>query len=137
MRVCKFRAWDSKNKVMLEHEDILDRATTLEHLDEFIPAYEKITWYYKTERIYMQWTGLVDRNGTGIYEGDIVTYRNPLSKNTVTGYVIFLQQEAGCVIALENSDIRLGHRSMGGGYEANMNLEVVGNVYEDSDYFAR
>lgn len=73
-----------------------------------------------------QYTGLKDKNGKEIYEGDIVK-----SISGKIGYVIFLQQEMGYVVAWDNCDTRLGHRSRGGGYEYDESIEVIGNIHDN------
>ena len=73
-----------------------------------------------------QFTGLKDKNGKEIYEGDIV--QNLSEKK---GYVAFLQQEMGYVIVWDDCDTRLGHRHRGGGYEDDLSIEVIGNIYDN------
>ena len=75
-----------------------------------------------------QYTGLKDKNGKEIYEGDIVK-----NMNNKTGYITFLKQEMGYVIVWSNSDTRLGHRSRGSGYDLDMTLEVIGNIYDNPE----
>lgn len=75
-----------------------------------------------------QYTGLKDKNGKEIYEGDIVK-----SISGKVGYVIFLQQEMGYVVVWDNCDTRLGHRNRGGGYECDESIEVIGNIYDNPD----
>ena len=75
-----------------------------------------------------QYTGLKDKNGKEIYEGDIVE-----SISGKIGYVIFLQQEMGYVVVWDNCDTRLGHRNRGGGYEYDESIEVIGNIHDNPE----
>lgn len=71
-RTLKFRAWDRNEKLM--HDVIVMQR------DEFIAVPEIGTngWELSKRKLsdveVMQFTGLHDRIGTEIYEGDIVTY---------------------------------------------------------------
>lgn len=75
-----------------------------------------------------QYTGLKDKNGKEVYEGDIVK-----SISGKIGYVIFLQQEMGYVVVWHNCDTRLGHRNRGGDYEYDESIEVIGNIYDNPE----
>ena len=105
MREIKFRAWDLKNKSMLE---IFDNTTSK---NWFLPN--------ATENFeIMQFTGLKDKNGKDIYEGDIIKEKQSIGK------IVF---ENGCFIIewIKNKDffntVLERHVCW---------LKIVGNIYE-------
>lgn len=85
-------------------------------------------WFWFREIELMQSTGLKDKNGVEIFDGDIVVnqYGN-------VGYVAYLQQEAGFVVVLKKSDYRLGHRNTGESYDVTTNHEVIGNIHSNPE----
>lgn len=79
-----------------------------------------------------QYTGLKDKNGKEIYEGDIVK-----NIHDNIGYVVFLQQEMGYVVVWDNRDTRLGHRNRGGGYDYDGSIVVIGNIYDNPELLTK
>lgn len=86
-----------------------------------------------------QFTGICDKNNKKIFEGDIVkqfiTYHatNEDEFKTRIGYIAFLQQECGFSLILPNSDVRIGHRNTGSGYAVDINMEIIGNIYDNPE----
>ena len=130
MREIKFREWETERKTMVigEREDYDDSVG-------FRFAHEE-----GGERILMQSTGMKDKNGVEIYEGDIVQStwydvgNNPYKK---IGEIIFVGAEY--VIAYDSQfDVETGEIT----YDAHSltyaeDVEVIGNIYENTELLER
>ncbi|HEM2742846.1 TPA: hypothetical protein U0595_000604 [Streptococcus suis] len=79
----KFRAWDTVKKAMSEVEAIV-------YTEERVyPFYSKVIRRYIpfSEAIIMQSTGVFDKNGKEIFEGDVVKFNDTWSEYDYEGYV--------------------------------------------------
>ena len=130
MREIKFRAWLKEDKKMenVKTMDFTDKTIRCLKKNEFINAYLLRRVSFDDVEL-MQYTGLRDKNGKEIYEGDIIKYKVPYDKRIKhISPVKFLETEAsfGIKDRYEN-EIPL--------YTASSNnyFEVIGNIYENKN----
>ena len=117
MRTIKFRAWDESQQYMA-----YQGTPDLEAIQSFM--------HHFGDKKLMQFTGLHDKNGKEIYEGDIVSYKrnvgNWTGKSLTTIHEIIFTEEINAFVMKDNSSyIKLRKHW---GYE----YEVIGNIYENA-----
>ena len=130
MRIYKFRAWDKTNKVMIKnYDDWFGRNMVIAYDGSVRMITTTGDIWMRTDMELMQFTGLLDKAGVEIYEGDLVK-----NDHNVISKIIWFN-ELGCwgytcddkVIAAFSSVI------MEGGQYENEKMEVIGNVFEDKE----
>jgi uncharacterized phage protein (TIGR01671 family) len=121
MREIKFRAWDKRKKRMYDTVvlDGYSRNRTMKvGWVGYFPIQKSVSKKEAGNFILMQYTGLTDKNGKEIYEGDIVKCGNNL-------YLV--KWVEGGFVALNEYDTVPSHMF------AVCEWEVVGNVFENPE----
>ena len=128
MRNLKLRAWDKEFNLM-------SVVTRLDYWSEIVEMSDGELYIQKLDKVeLMSSTGLFDKKGVEIFEGDIVKrYRNPLFK-AKWEYQIE-------TVVRRKSELLLGRYignncmtiSFGLPFTKSDLLEVIGNIYENSE----
>ena len=126
MREIKFRAWlkEEKKMVNVETIDFTDKSIQYLEKNEFINAYLLRRMIFDDIEL-MQYTGLKDKNGKEIYEGDILFFRDENMK-----YIVVWQDTAFIIKSIE---IRKYSEKMCWLDDTEICCEIVGNIYENKN----
>lgn len=145
--VPKFRAWDRKNKVMRDVKGLIWEETDLighYNLIAHCPprGHEFNEWFTValdgSKYQLMQSTGLKDKNGAEIFEGDVLLHTSSSVNYSDTYWHSFVQ-----VYRMDSGAYRIKGKHI---YDTELmsarnRLEVVGNIYQnqnllDKEYFS-
>lgn len=125
MRQIKFRAWDTEKKEMAE-------VIRMSFTDDEITLMDSECGMWTTVKDYiaipMQCTGLTDKNGKYIYEGDVI----------LVGYykckckVVWDEKHARFIGLTNDKDVKLVYIDMVGRNNESA-VEVIGNIYDNPE----
>lgn len=130
-REIKFRAWDNKNKYMVTSKQGVFTA-----LRNSMNIVRQDNGYYnngdllkpnKGKYTLMQFTGLEDKNGKEIYEGDILKF------SEVDTAIVIWNEKYAYFMVKPIQEYYFDSDVLGQALEYNDNVEKIGNIYDNPE----
>lgn len=120
----KFRAW-------LKEEYRMTDVNEMTFIDGEVYLISDVTDFYAYEEFkLMQSTGLRDKNGKEIFEGDVVKYE--VGRNTYTEEVAYDKNFAGFGVKDAKANVVFTFGEIAEDISL-ISLEVIGNIYENHE----
>ncbi|QCD44088.1 YopX family protein [Campylobacter mucosalis] len=129
MRQIKFRAWDKENKRMLPVDYMKLDFGKVPYVNGETFSKDDGWFVYELDDDdfeLMQYTGLKDKNGVEVYEGDIIRAKFIKDGSEATGWIEYFDKDASFICHLKGGDYAL--------LVALSELEVIGNIYENPEF---
>lgn len=128
----KLRAWNAKQKIMeqvcsinLFHNEIITSKEVYAEDGSYTIEYNTL-FGFKNEFELIQFTGLKDKNGNDIYDGDVLKLHGCFES------AVYFKDGSWCIIGVANSKIR---------EELLFNVldtcEIAGNIHENAELFKK
>jgi len=122
-REIKFRAWDKNKRTMVNGGSFFDVSQT-QGVDRWVFGMDVFNHPDNVE--LMQYTGLEDKNGVEMYEGDIVNFSFRMGRNEpqhFEGVLVEVDPIWGSTVSADDT------YSLGRCHD----IEVIGNIYENKE----
>ncbi|WP_455458918.1 YopX family protein [Streptococcus salivarius] len=147
----RYRAWDKTCKTMYEADDIVSIDFEKKQICVKTLFFERLSYYDFDDVVLMQSTGLRDKNGKEIFEGDVLKFNDSWENHCYEGYVdgeiegvnyVEIQSESTgfifCKTKYPDSSLfyyaneeHLTFQEILG--DGDFGFEVVGNIYENPE----
>lgn len=124
----KFRAWDKHSQKMFANDELLIWNNNVYANDSKKLTCNNLKGWSIDDEYLMQSTGLRDKNGKEIFEGDIVRQvrTQPITENeTITGVVIMIE---GAWLIMNDCEQLASYL-----WSETDENEIIGNVYENTE----
>lgn len=118
MRDIKFKVWDKINNKMYDYGS--DEACEL--LEEGVDFMGMSFLSCQPNVIWLQYTGIEDKDGKSIYEGDIINRINSYDKKLSENYIITWSEKYLSWYA----------EGFGTLFDIGNDIKIIGNIYENS-----
>ena len=126
----KFRAWDVHEKKMFTNDQLIIWNGNVYANDNSELNVNNLKGWSIDEKYLMQSTGLKDKNGKEIFEGDIVKYK--AGCNTFTEEVAYDKNFAGFGVRDANANIIFTFGELAEDIDLH-SLEAIGSIYENPE----
>lgn len=137
-RTIKFRAWDIRDHRMIPPEEIAEIQNQVDDEIDYVINLTEARHVRPISHVrLLQYTGLKDKNGKEIYEGDVVKLSLDFEDK---GRIVETREYGLNIVIYDSTQARFRLKEMvvcGPDWLQNdltrFNCEIVGNIFENSD----
>lgn len=130
----KFRAWDKHRQKMFANDELIIWNGNVYANDSKKLTCNNLKGWSIDDEYLMQSTGLFDKNGKEIFEGDVVKrYRSPFFKAKWEYQIETVLKEKASLLLGREFGKNFGTIPFDSPFAKSVLLEVIGNIYENPE----